>query len=74
MEALKAEYGLQEAGARRNASQTGGMRPEEPMMYAMMKLMAIQMELQLPGLMRWLQKIQADAVVYCPLACLASAV
>jgi len=52
METLKAEYGLQ----------------EEPMMYAMMKLMAIQMELQLPGLMRWLQKIRADAVVYCPLA------
>ncbi|CAJ1394198.1 unnamed protein product [Effrenium voratum] len=51
LEALKTEHGLQ----------------EEPMLYAMMKLMPIQMELQLPGLLRWLQKIRADAVVYCPL-------
>jgi len=50
-EALKQEYGLQ----------------TDKEVLSRVKLHAIAVELHLPGLMRWLHQVQADAVVYCPL-------
>ena len=52
MECLKKEHGMEEEG----------------ILYTMMKLLPLQIELQIPGLLRWMAKIRANAVVYCPLA------
>lgn len=54
MESLKKEHGMEEEG----------------ILYTIMKLLPLQIELQIPGLLRWMAKVRANAVVYCPLAML----
>lgn len=40
---------------------------DDSMVVAMFKLKEIMLEMMLPGAVRWLRKVQADAVVCCPL-------
>lgn len=51
MDCLKREHGLQGLGALQGA----------------FRVMAIQMELQLPGLMRFLREMEPSAIVFCPI-------
>jgi len=43
-----------------------GLLEDLPLM-SMFKLMGVQMELMLPGMLRWLRELQPSAVVYCPI-------
>ena len=50
-EALKAEYGLE----------------EDPMILTWIKLAPIALELALPGVLRWMQRLQPHVLVFCPM-------
>ena len=39
----------------------------DPMLVSFMKVGPRSLELQLPGCIRWLQKLQPSVVVYCPM-------
>jgi len=50
-EALKLEHGLE----------------EDPMMLSWVKLAPISLELGLPGVLRWMQRLQPQVLVFCPM-------
>lgn len=42
---------------------------QEPLLLASAKLRELVLELQLPGVLRWLRRINGTTVVYCPMMC-----
>lgn len=53
-------------GCFRSLAQEMGNPTDAPMMVSMMRTAPRHMELQMPGTIRWMQKIQPHVVLFCP--------